>query len=140
MWEGKKPVRRVCEFILTGWRPSSQVKYYTEEGQHVTWHATVQILDRMQKVKSFTISIIKLKVDGMGVYGERGRDLKFNKFKEVWPQLILLRVVQKVRLRLKKKSSIKFGCVLDNGQHWISPMDVGSKLTLWMMMMMIGDF
>lgn len=59
----------------------------------------MQILDRMQKVKSFTIIIIKLKVDGMGVYGERGRDLKFNKFKEVWPQLILLGVVQKVKLR-----------------------------------------
>lgn len=44
------------------------------------------------------------------------------------------------KTEVKKKSSIKFGCVLDNGQHWISPMDVGSKLTLWMMMMMIGDF
>lgn len=29
----------------TGWRPISQIKYYTEEGQHVAWHAIVQIQD-----------------------------------------------------------------------------------------------
>lgn len=37
-----------------------------------------------------------------------------------------------------KKNSIKFGCVLDNDQHWISSMEAGSRLILWMMMN--GDF